>query len=135
MLSKTVKIILAIALIGYTGMWAMYYFSLQNAIKQAVEITCKEKTGQAFRGQIVQVENYEYSDYMFGRYFNLYIRISDTSNYYLDYQYNMKSNEALFEFAKAGQSVIKLKGENTFTLVDTTGSSKAFKIADCDDVK
>jgi hypothetical protein len=132
-LKITVGVIGLVLVLGFAGVWLTYYFSAIKANKQGLETACKENIEQEFVGQVFSIDRYEYSDFMHNRYFNIKIRISDTINSYIDYHYNLKPNKELLDFVKTGQKAIKYKDENTFTLIDSTGIEKIFKIAKCAD--
>jgi hypothetical protein len=129
-----VIILLAIAmfcLLGYFCMMWMLYSSMSSVNNEQREIHCKEQTAQEFEGRIIDINTFDYSDYMRGRFFNLKIKISDSTNTYVDYHYLLKPNQDILEFAEVGQKVIKSPGKDTFTLVDSTGVQRTFKIAEC----
>jgi hypothetical protein len=108
-----------------------YYFSIEKANKEGFEKACKENIEQKFQGHLVDINRFEYDNFMHNRFFNLHIKVNDNTNNYIDYHYNLKPNKEILDFAKTGQIVIKIKGQDTFTLIDTTGVCKTFKIAKC----
>lgn len=131
---STTKIILAIALLcilGYVAFWLMYYFSIERSNKQGLEMACKENREQEFVGKILNIDTFEYDNFMYKRFFNLHIRINDSTKEYIDYFYNLKPNEEILDFARPGQKATKIKGEDRFELTDSTGKKKYFVIAKC----
>ena len=134
MTRKAGIIILTIGLIcilGYASVWATYYFSMKKANQEALETGCKENIEQEFKGEIVEVERFEYDNFMHNNYFNLHIKVDNNANEYIDYHYNLKPNKNILSFVIKGQKVVKIKGTNTFTIIDSTGIKKSFKIAKC----
>ena len=134
MTRKAGIIILTIGLIcilGYASVWATYYFSMKKANQEALETGCKENIEQEFKGEIVEVERFEYDNFMHNHYFNLHIKVDNNANEYIDYHYNLKPNKNILSFVIKGQKVVKIKGTNTFTIIDSTGIKKSFKIAKC----
>ena len=125
------SIIGLISILGFVGVWAIFYFSSEKANEEGLEMGCKENIEQEFKGRIVEINKFEYDSFMHGKFFNIQIKIYDGLNQYIDYQYNLKPNEDILEFAKVGQKVSKIKGEDIFTLMDTNGLKKSFKIAKC----
>ncbi|MFZ4400997.1 MAG: hypothetical protein ACOYO1_13250 [Bacteroidales bacterium] len=104
---------------------------MKKANKEVLEISCKENTEQEFVGRIIDINTFDYSDYMNGQFFNLHIRINDSTKEYIDYLYSLKPNREILDFAKVGQKAIMIKGEYTFKLTDSTGVQRTFKIAKC----
>ena len=134
MTKRAGKIILVIGLLcilGYSSVWLTYYFSMEKANKEGLEMSCKKNIEQEFVGRIIDINTFDYSDYMHGRFFNLHIRINESTKEFVDYHYNLKPNKEILEFAKVGQKAIKIKGEDTFKLSDSTGIQRTFKIAEC----
>lgn len=120
-----------LCLLGYGGFWVSYYFEMQKANKEALEMACRENIEQEFVGRIIDINTFDYSEYMHDRFFNLHIRINDSTKEAVDYHYNLKPNKEILDFAKLGQKVLKVKGQDTFVLTDSTGEEKVFKIAKC----
>lgn len=134
MTKKAGQIILVVGLVcilGYAGVWLTYYFAIEKANKEGLEMSCKENIEREFVGRIIDINTFDYSDYMHGRFFNLHIRINGSTKEYIDYHYNLKPNKEILDFAKVGQKAIKNKGEDTFKLADSTGVERTFKIAKC----
>lgn len=120
-----------LCIITYAGFWVEYYFAMQEANKEAIEMACKENMERQFEGRLANIERFEYNNDMHNRFFSLHIIISDSTNISIDYQYNLEPNKEILDFAKTGQLAVKVKGEDSFTLMDTTGEKKTFKIAKC----
>ena len=120
-----------LCLLGYAGFWVKYYFSIQEANKKGLENACRENIEQEFAGRIIDINTFDYDNFMNGRFFNLHIRINDSTKEYVDYHYNLKPNKEILDFAKVGQTAIKIKGEDTFKLTDSMGEQRTFKIAKC----
>lgn len=134
MTKRTIMIVLTIGilcLLGYGGFYLKYYFSIQEANKEGLEMACRENKEREFIGRIIDINTFDYSDYMHGRFFNLQIIINDSTKEYVDYHYNLNPNKDILDFAKVGQKAIKIKGEDTFKLADSTGAQRTFKIAKC----
>ncbi len=134
MTKRAGKIILVVGLLcilGYAGVWVTYYFAMEKANKEGLEMSCKENIEKEFVGRIIDINTFDYSDFMKGRFFNLHIRINDSTKEYIDYHYNLKPNKEILDFAKVGQQAVKMKGEDTFKLTDSTGIERIFKIAKC----
>ena len=134
-MNKRVKIniwtIGLVCVLGYTGIWLTYYFSVSKANKKGLEMACKENKEQEFEGQIVSIDRFEYDEFMNERFFNLKIKTQDTLNQLIDYHYNLKPNKDILEFAAIEQRVIKIKGQENFTIIDFNNNKKTFKIAKC----
>ena len=129
----TVLTIGLLCLLGYAGFWVKYYFSMQEANNEGLENACRENIEQEFSGRIIDINTFDYDNFMRGRFFNLHIRINDSTKEYVDYHYNLKPNKEILDFAKVGQTAIKHRDEITFILIDSTGTEKRFKIAKCAD--
>ena len=127
----TVLTIGLLCLIGYAGFWVKYYFSMQEAGKEGLENACRENIEQEFSGRITDISTFDYDNFMHGRFFTLHIRINDSTKGYVDYHYNLKPNNEILDFAKVGQTAVKIKGEDIYQLIDSTGEQGTFKIAEC----
>lgn len=134
MVTKAGEIILLIGLlwtVANAGLWVRYYFAIQKANKASIELACKENIEQQFEGRLADIDRFEYDNLMHTHFFNLHIKIRDSSNHYIDYQYLLEPNKEILDFAQPGQWAIKVKGKDTFTLMDTTGNKRIFKISKC----
>lgn len=104
---------------------------MQETNKKGIENACRENIEQEFTGRIIDIETFDYDNFMHGRFFNLHIRINDSTREYVNYHYNLKPNKEILDFAKVGQIAVKTKGEDIYQLIDSTGEKRTFKIAKC----
>ena len=106
---------------------------MKRANEEGLKRQCLRNIDQEFRGTLIEVERFEYDDFMHNRFFNLHIKINDSRNEAVDYHYNLTpKTKLILEFAAKGQTIMKRKGQDTFTIVDLRGNKKEFKIAKCD---
>lgn len=133
---KILKWIIGIILLGgflyYFGFWAVYYFSMKKAKKEAMEISCVEQTNQSYKGKIQNVLRYEYSGFMNQNFFGLDIVTNDSTENRISYQFLIESNSDLLELAEIGQEIKKEKGKDYFELTLKNGISKTFKVPNCE---
>ncbi len=133
---KILKWIIGIILLGgflyYFGFWAVYYFSMKKANKEAMEISCVEQTDQSYNGKIQNVLHYEYDEFMNQNFFGLNIVTNDSIENRISYQFLKESNSNLLEFIEIGQVIKKEKGKDYFELTLKNGISKTFKVPDCE---
>ena len=97
-----------------------------------MEISCVEQTNQFYSGKIYKVLRYEYSGYMNQNFFGLEILTLDSTENRISYQYLIESNSDLLEFAEIGQAIKKEIGNDYFELISKNGTSKTFKVPDCE---
>ena len=123
---KILKWIIGIILLGgflyYFGFWAVYYFSMKKANKEAMEISCVEQTDQSYNGKIQNVLHYEYDEFMNQNFFGLNIVTNDSIENRISYQFLKESNSNLLEFIEIGQVIKKEKGKDYFELTLKNGS-------------
>lgn len=127
--------ILGFVVLLFVGFWAYYDFSIQESNKEGLEMACNENITHEFEGRIIAIENFDYDKFMHGRFFNLKMKITDSTNAIIDYHYNLEPNTELLEFVAVGQRVIKNKGQNTFVIETDTGERRTFPIAKCADIE
>ena len=120
-----------LCLIGYVGFSLKYYISIEEANKKGLENACRMNTEQEFKGRIIDINTFDFDSFMHGRFFNLRIMINDSTKEYVDYHYNLKPNKEILDFAKIGQTAIKMMGEDNYQLIDSTGEQRTFIIAKC----
>jgi hypothetical protein len=118
-------------LLGYGGFYLKYYFSIREVNKKGLEMACSENKEQEFVGRIININTFDYDNFMHGRFFNLQIRINDSTKECIDYHYNLKPNKEILDFARVGQKATKIKGKDTFILTDSVDNQRSFKIAKC----
>jgi hypothetical protein len=123
-----------VVLVGFAGFIAYYNHSIRVANKEGLEGACRELAAQHFSGRIVHIDTYGYDSFMHGRFFNVMILIDSTAKQYVNYQYDMKLNRDLLEFAKVGQIAFKKQGSETFLLQRDRGAWKSFRIANCAEI-
>jgi hypothetical protein len=120
-----------LCLLACAAFWARYYFSVKDANRKGRETACTTEKEQEFLGQIVAINRFEYDNFMHGRFFNLRIKMDKSNPKYVDYHYNLKPNIEILDFARVGQKVVKMKGEDICHLTDSTGLKATFKIGKC----
>ncbi len=134
-MKRQIRIIIGIVLLGallyYFSFWTVYYFSMKEANKEAMEVSCAEQNSQSYNGKIKNLLRYEYSEYMNQNFFGLDIVTNNSGEKIISYNFSIESNSNLLEFVESGQEVKKVKGKDYFELISKNGVSKTFKVPDC----
>ncbi|MCB0766475.1 MAG: hypothetical protein KDB95_04620 [Flavobacteriales bacterium] len=134
MTKREARILLAvggIAILGFAGFIGHYSCSIQAANGSGLEGACDELVAQQFTGHVVDIETYDYDSFMHDRFFSILILINDTTKEYVNYQFDLKRNRDMLEYASVGQTAIKEEGAITFLLIDSAGELRQFQIAKC----
>lgn len=124
-------IAVALTIIGFAIIYLIYYLSMQEANENGKKMNCKENIEQSFLGTIIEIKRYEYSEFMKNNFFALSIKTNDSLKKFIDYQFNLETNKNILYFAKKGQTILKVKGNKTFTIMDNYGIQKTYTIPYC----
>jgi hypothetical protein len=104
---------------------------LEKSEKELQALDCLEGINEEFSGTIKRVERYESSDFLHKNFFALEIQTTDTTNQFKTYQFSLRYDRDVLDFAVADQTIEKHRGQNSFVLRTSKGQQKTFTIPDC----
>jgi hypothetical protein len=130
-INKTTYLLLALALLLYSGFWTYYHFSTQEASKKARVSRCLEEQTLAFEGEVSRVSRYEYDNSMNKNIFGVSIRTKDSAKNFIEWQFKVEDDVILLKFISVGQKISKKSGSKKFTLTAANGMNQEFNIPYC----
>lgn len=133
---KILIIILVLAVVIFIGQfYVRYYLAIEKSNKESTITDCTDNINESFKGEIYQINRFEYDSYMNKNFFLIKIKLADSLHSYINYQYVLEPYKEILTYARLGQKVIKVKGKNTFTLYLDSNKTKSFSVPSCKELK
>ncbi len=128
---KSILILLGIGIIIYFGVLLLIVETHKEMSNNSQTESCDFNIQSEFEGEILEIERYEFSEYMKQNFFGIKIITSTPSDSLIDLQFNVKENEDLINYIFKGQRIKKNKGKSKFEIELQNGSNKKFSMPNC----